>query len=130
MIQRLPSNDPTEWLNRARSSLNLAYSQGNEIYYEDLCYQAHQAAEKAIKAVFVYLKKSFPYTHDIHLLLTLLEDEGVGIPDDVKQAERLTVYAVQTRYPGFHITVEEKHYNQAIQLAQTVIGWSETYIKY
>ena len=96
---------------------------------EDLCYQAQQAAEKAIKAIFVSLNVTFPYTHDIHHLLTLLEDEGITIPDSIKEAERLSVYAVQTRYPGFQLIVEEKHYNQAINLAEGVMLWAEALIR-
>ena len=53
MQQRLPPDDPNEWMNRARSSMNLAYARGDGILYEDLCFQAQQAAEKAIKAIFV-----------------------------------------------------------------------------
>jgi len=38
------------WLVRARSSLEIAKARNSDlIYYEDLCYQAQQAAEKAIK---------------------------------------------------------------------------------
>lgn len=128
MKQRLPPDDPCEWLNRARSSLSLAYAQSDETYYEDLCYQAEQAAEKAIKAIFIALKRHFPYTHDIHLLVTLLEDDGVEIPDEIFQAGRLTVYAVQTRYPGFSIPIDENHYRQALSLAESVIVWSERVI--
>ncbi len=109
--------------------MNLAYAQNDEVYLEDLCYQAQQAAEKAIKAIFISLRRTFPYSHDIHYLLTLLEDEGIEIPDNIKEAERLSIYAVQTRYPGFPISVEEKHYREAVNLAEMVITWAETIIK-
>ena len=36
---------------------------------EDLCFEAQQAAEKAIKAVFVHRGESFPYIHDLDELL-------------------------------------------------------------
>jgi HEPN domain-containing protein len=43
-----------EWLKRARSSLGLAKSSGDEsVYYEDLCFQAQQAVEKALKALLI-----------------------------------------------------------------------------
>jgi HEPN domain-containing protein len=47
---RLPPDDPHEWLNRARSSLAKAREGAAfpEIYLEDLCFDAQQAAEKAI----------------------------------------------------------------------------------
>jgi len=50
-----PPDDPHEWLRRARS--NLARAQADirlaGVYLEDLCFDAQQAAEKAIKAVLI-----------------------------------------------------------------------------
>jgi len=54
-IKRSPDN-PAEWLHRARSSLALARQKTTDVLYEDLCYQAQQAAEKALKAVLVFGK--------------------------------------------------------------------------
>lgn len=51
--ERLPSDNPREWLNRAQSNLGLAKSLVPHIYLEDYCFNAQQAAEKAIKAVMV-----------------------------------------------------------------------------
>jgi HEPN domain-containing protein len=61
---------------------------------EDLCFNAQQAAEKAIKALLIQRDAGFPYVHDIAALLTVLEQAGQEIPHSIKQAERLT------RYPG------------------------------
>jgi HEPN domain-containing protein len=88
----------------------------------------NHAAEKSIKGVFISLHLDFPYTHDIRLLLTLLEESGVLIPEEIKQSERLTVYAVQTRYPGYSAPIKEKHYHEALSLAELVIAWAETFI--
>ena len=59
---RLPPDDPREWLNRARSSLAKAREGAAfpEIYLEDLCFDAQQAAEKAIKALLLHLGVGFP----------------------------------------------------------------------
>ena len=55
--KRFPPDDPREWLNRARSNLAKARSTHRtpEIYLEDLCFDAQQAAEKAIKAILIHL---------------------------------------------------------------------------
>ena len=45
---RFPPDDPREWLNRARSNLIQARGDRPGVYWEDLCFQAQQAAEKAI----------------------------------------------------------------------------------
>jgi len=67
--KRLPPDDPREWLNRARSNLALARSTLANVYLEDLCFDAQQAAEKAIKAVFIHRVVSFPDIHNwnVHL---------------------------------------------------------------
>ena len=51
--ERFPPDDPREWWNRARSSLALAKTRPPEAYQEDLCSEAQQAAEKAIKALLI-----------------------------------------------------------------------------
>jgi hypothetical protein len=52
--RRFPPDDPREWLNRARSSLaKAAAADIPEVYREDLCFDAQQAAEKALKAVLL-----------------------------------------------------------------------------
>lgn len=57
---RHPPDDPREWLNRARSNLRLAAQHEPGIYLEELCFNAHQAAEKAIKGVFIFLRRAVP----------------------------------------------------------------------
>ena len=51
--KRFPPTDPREWLNRARSNLRRARRTIKGVYLEDLCFDAQQGAEKAIKAMFV-----------------------------------------------------------------------------
>ena len=93
-------DDPREWLNRARSNLIRAKSRIEGVYLEDLCFDAQQAAEKAVKALLIHLGIEYPYVHDLVELLTLAEQAGRGVPESVKQASRLTRYAIVTRYPG------------------------------
>jgi HEPN domain-containing protein len=54
--------DPREWLRRARSNLARARAGmiTSEVLYEDACFDAQQAAEKAIKAVLVKGQIPFP----------------------------------------------------------------------
>lgn len=47
--ERFPPDDPREWMNRARSSLAQAKHRIGEIYLEDLCFDAQQAAENRLK---------------------------------------------------------------------------------
>ena len=123
--RRHPSDDPREWLNRAHSDLTMAKAQGPEIYREDLCFHAQQAAEKAIKAVLLHRGIRFPYVHDIRELITLLKRKAVSVPVRVWKARELTNYAVETRYPGLSEPVSDKEYRAAVALAETVVRWAE-----
>lgn len=124
---RLPPDDPREWLSRAASNLARARTgaKNKAIYLEDLCFDAQQAAEKAIKAVFIERDLPFPYTHDLARLLTLLERAGEPIPVRIRKAERLTRFAVEARYPGIGGPVTRAEYDRVVRLADAVVGWAQ-----
>ena len=61
--ERFPPDDPREWLNRARSNLAMARNRVPDAYLEDLCFEAQQAAEKAIKALLLRRNIEFHYVH-------------------------------------------------------------------
>ena len=96
--KRYNPDDPREWLNRARSSLQWARQNAPEIYLEELCFGAQQAAEKAIKGVFVHLGEAFPYTHDLEKLLSLLSQNLARLP--VVAPERDVDAARVVAYPS------------------------------
>ena len=98
------------------------------MYLEDLCFDAQQAAEKAIKALLLARGVEFPYVHDIGLLLTLLEDAGEPVPETVREAERLNPYATTTRYPDVAEPVSEQEYAEAFRVADSVVRWAEARI--
>ena len=116
--------DAREWISRARSDLALARARRKGIYLEDLCFHAQQAAEKAIKALLIRHGIQFPYVHDLAALLTLLEKATGDLPDSIRQAARLTRFAVQTRYPSTAPPVPEKEYREAVSLAGEVLRWA------
>ena len=87
-------------MNRARSNLALAKNRIPGAYLEDLCFEAQQAAEKAVKAVLISRDVEYPYAHDLARLLSMPEDAGESVPCVVRKAEELTPYALITRYPG------------------------------
>ncbi|MBI3245901.1 MAG: HEPN domain-containing protein [Deltaproteobacteria bacterium] len=124
MPERFPPEDPREWLNRAQSNLVLASMQEERIYLEDLCFNAQQAAEKAIKALLIHRKVEFPYVHDIAELLTVAERSGQEIPPPIRQAERLTRFAVFTRYPGVAVAIRQEEHREALRVAGEVVQFS------
>ena len=111
-------------MNRARSNLALAKNRVAEAYLEDLCFEAQQATEKAVKALMIKRGIDFPYVHDLARLISLLKDAGEAIPDAVGQARKLTRFATVTRYP-MNQAVTEQHYLEALAITEAVIRWAE-----
>jgi len=126
--RRYPPTDPREWLNRAKSNLAGAGQAAPGVYLEDLCFDAQQAAEKAIKAVFIHRGLHFPYVHDLRRLLQLLNQGGVKVPKYVWRAEVLTPFAFEARYPGHSPPVTLRLYRRALRIAEAVVQWAERQI--
>jgi len=78
-----------------------------------------------MKGVLVASRVEFPRTHDIALLLRLLERTGRPIPDELLTARDLTDYAFETRYPGDYPQVTEDDYRKAVTIAEQVVRWAE-----
>jgi HEPN domain-containing protein len=121
------SGDPAEWLRHARS--NLSRCRGDrrlpDVLFEDLCFDAQQAAEKGIKAVLVSRGRRFPKTHDLGELLEQVTATGLEVPPEVLEAKRLTPYAVTGRYPGVSEDASEEDYREALEAAEKVFAWAE-----
>jgi len=124
MPRRLEPADPREWINRAKSNLFHGESRVDGVYLEDLCFDAQQAAEKAIKAVLLFRKIRFPYAHDVQVLLSALQGAGYEVPSEIWEAVTLTPFAVQTRYPSAAREVTEDQYTAALQVADAVVAWA------
>lgn len=129
-VARHPPDDPREWLNRAKSNLATARAaKGVEgVYFEDVCFNAQQAAEKAIKAVLLSRHVDFPWVHDLAELLTLVRDSVGPLPREVADAVELTDYAVAGRYPGHGEPITEQECDEAIHRAETVVRWASDLI--
>ncbi len=84
-----PTHGP--WLARARSNLKRAEldRQDSDIFLEDLCFDAQQAAEKALKAICIHLGVAFPKTHSLVYLIDLIERAGLCVPEEVREADLL-----------------------------------------
>jgi HEPN domain-containing protein len=98
-------------------------------FYEDLCFHAQQAAEKALKSVYLHYGWAFRYVHDLEELITGLRRNGLPIPVVIEEAVVLTSYAFEARYPGLGEPVTEEEYRQALEVATRVVRWSESLVE-
>jgi len=118
-----------EWIERAKSSLEIAQVKiVGHIHYEDLCFQAQQAVEKALKGLLIFYKVEPEFTHNIELLIKELK-KFTDIPEKVNEATELTNYAVQTRYPGEYDEITKEEYKKAVKIAKDCLDWVENKIK-
>ncbi|HEY7168253.1 MAG TPA: HEPN domain-containing protein [Candidatus Binatia bacterium] len=115
-----------EWLNRAVANLERSKADIplTHVYFEDFCFDAQQAAEKAIKAVLLSLGIRFPYIHDLSELLDLVADSGTKIPKGVREAYRLTRFAVVSRYPGVLEPITRNEHLKTVRIAEAVVRWA------
>lgn len=61
-------------------------------------FHAQQAVEKLLKAQLAAREIPFPFTHRLHELADLLEDNHLALDDEFESLLELTGYAVELRY--------------------------------
>lgn len=84
-----------------------------------------QAAEKLLKALLAERGADIPKTHDLVRLMELVEDQGVQVPSELIDVERLTPFAVTLRYHRSHdkpVFLEEQVRSVVEHLRQWVKG--------
>lgn len=85
------------------------------------CWLAQQAAEKALKAVLIFLDIDFPRRHDLDALRNLVPHDW-RLKTDHPDPSELTEWAVEARYPGDWPDATEADARTAVQQAGAV--WS------
>lgn len=93
---------------------------------EIICYHWQQAAEKAIKAVYIFLDMpgGIPRKHDLSFLLNQIQNK-VDISKELRQyADMLNVYGIVSRYPN-EIHVDDERTRVALQYADFILQWAK-----
>ena len=86
------------WLDTARKDLDYARLAANSGYHAHACFNAHQAAEKAVKAIHYAKGARTVLGHSIRQLIERLNIASLGVL--VPGARQLDFYYVPTRYPN------------------------------
>lgn len=113
--------ETARWLRHAVEDLITAETLlgGPHVAPRHACWLAQQAAEKALKAVLVFLQIDFPRTHDLDTLRNLVSDEW-QFKDAHPDLASLTEWAVEARYPGDWPEATEVEANTAVAQARAV----------
>lgn len=111
-----------KWIKKADNDLLTAE---RELSFEDpitqtICFHCQQAAEKYLKAFLVHHQIYFPRTHKIMELLQLCATVDSSFPDQLQDADNLTDYAVEIRYPDVWLEPEIEDANEALETAKKV----------
>lgn len=91
-----------QWLRKADIDYRTAerLMQDTEPIRESIAFHSQQAVEKYIKAYLVYQRIEFSKTHSISRLLDLLSSIDSELAGELQEAEMLTPFGVEIRYPG------------------------------
>ena len=117
-----------EWLVRAKGKLALAKQPlPDGGFWEDLCFLCQQGAELGIKSVYIVHDWSFPFVHNLGILLDGLEKQGLTIPADIQVSDQLSVYAVRARYPGPVMALTEAEFQESLKIAEAVVAWAQSF---
>lgn len=89
-------------------------------------FHAQQSVEKALKSVLSERGVEFPFTHDLQLLLNLLQERTRLVPPGADELVRLTPYATALRYDVFLEETAALHVDRERLpvLVRQVIDWA------
>lgn len=125
------SDRSKDWLAPARRDLEHAQKDVVDAYYEHACFEAQQAAEKAVKGVYQHLHAE-GWCHRVSKLLQQISEIAAPAPVDlIDDGKILDQYYVATRYPnGFESGAPMDFYTQeqaqdAVRRAERILQWCE-----
>ena len=114
------------WWRQAENDLGYAKVGLKEGYYAQVCFQAHQVAEKAIKSIlYGHYNRRFVLGHS---LVKLAGEVDIGLNEETSEGLHiLDQYYIPTRYPNglpeaapFEVYTK-KQAKEAVQTAETLL---------
>lgn len=115
-----------DWLRQAERNLLSARVNMREGLYEESCYESHQAAEKAIKALLNYFRKE----RRGHSILFILSEAGLQVPEEIMVcATLLDKHYIPSRYPDVYEEGSPADYytvkdaSECISCAEKMLRW-------
>ena len=117
----------SDWLLDALEDLDVARILAREGKYARSCFHAHEAAEKAVKALLIRLAGRYEVIHSVEELLRIAK-ERIDIPEELfGSASRLDAFYIPPRYPNVwpsgpsYVHFREEHAASAIESATLIV---------
>ena len=96
---------------------------------EIICFHCQQAVEKLLKGLLVHFGQEIVKTHDLTLLVSLLQN-FIDLSDEEKKiCAKLSLYAVETRYPH-ELLIEDYHVKAAVEDTEIIFMRIKNFGKY
>ena len=124
------SDRSADWMAQAKRDLEHASKDVADGYYEHACFEAEQAAEKAVKAVYLRRHED-AWGHRVAKLLEGIGEDDRPGQDLIDDAKILDQMYVSTRYPnGFESGAPMDFYTReqaqdAVRRADRIIRWCD-----
>jgi HEPN domain-containing protein len=119
--------DAKVWMNYAETDLHAAYAllSSRDSFLRQTCFWGQQCVEKAIKAILVFEGLDFPRTYDLDSLRDFVPEDW-EMKKHFPDLSGLTIWAVESRYPGDMPNVVEHEARETLRLAEAVFDTVST----
>lgn len=115
------ASEARRWMSYSRSDLDAArvLLEKGDFFPRQICFHAQQAGEKALKAILILLEINFPKIYDLDRIRELIP-KGWKVKEKFPELYDLSVWAVESRYPGHTPDVTEGKARETLHLAEAV----------
>lgn len=124
------SDRSADWMAQAKRDLEHAAKDVRDGYFEHACFEAQQAAEKAVKAVYIH-RHADAWGHRVAKLLESFSESELPGQDLIDDAKILDQMYMPTRYPnGFESGAPMDFFTKeqaedAVSRAGKIIRWCD-----
>jgi len=120
-------DDVNVWMEYAQTDLRAAYAllDSGDFFPRQICFLAQQCAEKSLKAILVFENLPVPKSHDLDRLRDLIPDDW-EVTEKFPDLAELTIWSVESRYPGDTPDVVEHEARETLLLAEMVFDAVKT----
>lgn len=94
------TSEASRWLAAAREDLEYARHASGGGYHAPACFNAQQAAEKAVKAIHYARGARAVIGHNVRALIESLDPRASELDRSLDEARELDLFYIATRYPN------------------------------
>ena len=111
-----------QWVEKAEHDLRNAehtLTLEEDCPFDTVCFHAQQCTEKYLKALLLSQSLDFPKTHDLRVLVQLVQSK-LSLNLDMAELIKLNRYNIESRYPGNWDPIARPDAEEAVAIAQRV----------